>query len=162
MGRSRYRIPRYDAPHFLTCTVLHWLPLFTRPETVDILLEALVFRQQQAGWRLYGYVILENHMHCIVQTDRLPSGTAGRASAGAVGLVQETPQVRPGTSALGGGESPAAYGECGGTSAEAGVYSLQPGEARVRGSSGALAVFQCTKLLRAGGSDSGAYRVMKR
>jgi REP element-mobilizing transposase RayT len=71
MGRSRYRITQDDAPHFFTCTVLNWLPLFTHPETVDILLEALAYRQQQAGWRLYGYVILENHLHCIVQTGRL-------------------------------------------------------------------------------------------
>lgn len=71
MGRSRYRITRDDSPHFLTCTVLNWLPLFTRPETVDILLEAFVHRQRQSGWKLYGYVILENHMHCIVQCGRL-------------------------------------------------------------------------------------------
>ncbi len=71
MGRSRYRITRQDVPHFLTCTVLNWLPLFTRPETVDILLEAFTYRQQQLGWRLYGYVILENHLHCIVQTKHL-------------------------------------------------------------------------------------------
>ncbi len=31
MGRSRYTITEIDKPHFLTCTIVEWLPLFTRP-----------------------------------------------------------------------------------------------------------------------------------
>lgn len=68
MGRSRYKICDEQAPHFLTCTVLNWMPLFTRPETTDIILEALHHRQEQDGWKIYGYVILENYMRTIVQT----------------------------------------------------------------------------------------------
>jgi len=71
MGRSRYRIHDEKAPHFLTCTVLNWLPLFTRPQYSDIILEALRHRQEQLEWKVYGYVILENHIHMIVQTDNL-------------------------------------------------------------------------------------------
>jgi len=71
MGRSRYRITQQDAPHFLTCTVLNWIPLFTRPATVEIILEALAHRQQENGWRVYGYVILENHLHIVVQAAEL-------------------------------------------------------------------------------------------
>ncbi len=71
MGRSRYRVAEEGAPHFLTFTVLEWLPVFTRPETVSILLEAFTFRQQEPEFRLYGYVILENHLHCIVQAPEL-------------------------------------------------------------------------------------------
>ncbi len=37
MARSRYRILEADKPHFLTCTVLEWLPVFTRPDAVQIL-----------------------------------------------------------------------------------------------------------------------------
>jgi len=47
MGRSRYKICDETAPHFLTCTVLNWMPLFTRPQTSDIILEALRHRQEQ-------------------------------------------------------------------------------------------------------------------
>ncbi|MDM8558850.1 hypothetical protein [Candidatus Parabeggiatoa sp. HSG14] len=71
MGRSRYRIVQDNAPHFMTCTVLEWLPVFTRQETVQILLEAFTFRQQNHDFRLYGYVILENHLHCIIQSPEL-------------------------------------------------------------------------------------------
>ena len=71
MGRSRYTIRETQLPHFLTCTVLNWMPLFTRPDTVNIILEALQYRQQQQGWKVYGNVILENHLHLIVQSDDL-------------------------------------------------------------------------------------------
>jgi putative transposase len=71
MGRSRYKIHDEKAPHFLTCTVLNWMPLFTRPQTSDVILEALRHRQEHEGWKVYGYVILENHLHMIVQNENL-------------------------------------------------------------------------------------------
>jgi len=71
MGRSRFQIYDASAPHFLTCTVVGWTPLFTRPVTAQIILDALAYRQQNERFKLYGYVILENHLHCIIQTDDL-------------------------------------------------------------------------------------------
>lgn len=44
IGRSRYTITDTSAPHFLTFTVLNWLPVFTRPGTVRIILDALAWR----------------------------------------------------------------------------------------------------------------------
>lgn len=76
MGRSRYQIYDEQASHFLTCTVLNWIPLFTRPQTVDIILEAINYRQQEKGWRVYGYVILENHLHLVAQVDNLQKEVA--------------------------------------------------------------------------------------
>jgi REP element-mobilizing transposase RayT len=52
--------------------VLNWLPVFTRPGTVRIILDALAWRQQNKGLKVYGYVILENHMHCIIEAPDLP------------------------------------------------------------------------------------------
>ncbi|WP_243725251.1 hypothetical protein [Candidatus Thiosymbion oneisti] len=51
MSRSRYPIVEPQAPHFMTFTVLEWLPVFTRPDTVQILLEAFTYRQQNRGVR---------------------------------------------------------------------------------------------------------------
>lgn len=39
MGRSRYKITEPHLAHFVTLTVLHWIPVFTRPVTVNILLD---------------------------------------------------------------------------------------------------------------------------
>ena len=71
MGRSRYQIFENNAPHFLTSTIVNWIPLFTRPQTVQIIVDALVYRQQYRGLRIYGYVILENHLHWIAQSNNL-------------------------------------------------------------------------------------------
>jgi putative transposase len=71
MGRSRYKRVNNDAPQFLTFTVLNWLPVFTRPGTVKIILDALHWRQQNKGAKVYGYVVLENHIHCILQAEDL-------------------------------------------------------------------------------------------
>ena len=67
MGRSRYRFTDVTRPHLMTCTVLHWIPVFTRPETVAILLDSLRYLSND-GLIVYAYVILENHMHLIAQS----------------------------------------------------------------------------------------------
>jgi len=71
MGRSRYVITEPDKPHFLTCTVMEWLPVFTRPETVQIVFDCWRYQREHQGLQLYGYVVLENHLHFIAQANRL-------------------------------------------------------------------------------------------
>ncbi len=71
MGRSRYIIYDLKAPHFLTCTINNWIPIFTRQATVKVVIEALAYRQSQRGLKVYGYVILENHLHLIAQSENL-------------------------------------------------------------------------------------------
>lgn len=71
MPRSRYRVVHPNYPHFLTSTVNHWLPLFTRVETVNIILDSWRFLQQESSFKLYGYVILENHLHLIASSEDL-------------------------------------------------------------------------------------------
>ena len=75
MGRSRYKITQPDAPHFITLTVLHWMPVFTRPATVEILLDSLRFLMRD-GLQVYAYVILENHLHLILQSAQLDKDIA--------------------------------------------------------------------------------------
>jgi len=71
MSRTRYRIFDGAQPHFLTCTVVGWPPIFTRPETVRIVLDSWQFLQQNSRIEIYGYVILENHLHFISSADDL-------------------------------------------------------------------------------------------
>jgi hypothetical protein len=71
MTRTRYRVFENDRPYFLTCTVIEWLPVFTRTETVDILLDSWQFLQSERRLKLYGYVILENHLHLIASAANL-------------------------------------------------------------------------------------------
>ena len=87
MGRSRYRFAETNLPHFMTCTVLHWIPVFTRPETVAILLDSLTYLIRN-GLKLYAYVILENHMHLIAQSDQLDRDMARFKSYTAKNLIR--------------------------------------------------------------------------
>jgi len=63
MARSRYRFTEHDRPHFLTCTIVEWLPVFTRREAVSILLDAWRYLAEHKGLKPYDYVVLENHLH---------------------------------------------------------------------------------------------------
>ena len=69
MGRSRYKIYEPTYPHFITCTVLHWIPLFTNQESVAIILSSLKHLQESDNLKIYSYVILENHLHLVASSD---------------------------------------------------------------------------------------------
>ena len=71
MTRTRYRIYETEFPYFLTCTIAGWLPVFTRKEAVEIVLDSWRHLQRQEEFRLFGYVILENHLHLIASAPRL-------------------------------------------------------------------------------------------
>ncbi len=45
--------------------------MFTRPEAVDIVFESWRFLQQERQLKLYGYVVLENHLHLIASAPDL-------------------------------------------------------------------------------------------
>jgi len=87
MGRSRYKITHPEQPHFITLTVLHWIPVFTRPETVSILLDALKFLSKD-GLKVYAYVVLENHCHFVAQSNALDRDIARYKSYTAKQMIQ--------------------------------------------------------------------------
>lgn len=71
MGRSRYKIYDTSFPYFLTMTVVDWLPIFANQEVADIILNSLQYLQEEKKAKLYAYVIMKNHLHCVVQSDDL-------------------------------------------------------------------------------------------
>ena len=71
MTRTRYRILEQEYPYFITCTVVGWLPIFTRPEAFGVILDSWRYLQRERGLMLFGYVILENHLHWIVSAPDL-------------------------------------------------------------------------------------------
>jgi REP element-mobilizing transposase RayT len=71
MSRSRYKIYDNDYPHFITCTVVEWLPVFTRQDSVQILLDCWMFLQNEGRIKLFAYVVLENHAHFIAAANEL-------------------------------------------------------------------------------------------
>jgi REP element-mobilizing transposase RayT len=101
MTRSRYRFDDDEhRPHFLTSTIVAWLPVFNRPDAVNILYDSWRFLQKE-GLILYGYVILDTHLHWLAggpdlsrKVARFKSFTARRildllTECGAVTLLDE-------------------------------------------------------------------------
>ncbi len=87
MGRSRYKIVDPKLPHFITCTALHWIPVFTRPATVEIVLDCLRHLMAEE-LNIYAYVILENHLHLIAQSNDLARDMARFKSYSSKQLIQ--------------------------------------------------------------------------
>jgi putative transposase len=71
MTRTRYRIFDNAYPYFMTCTIVGWQAVFTRPEAVKILFDSWDFLRKDKDFRLYGYVVLENHLHLIATAPQL-------------------------------------------------------------------------------------------
>lgn len=71
MAVSRYIILEPGKPHFMTCTVIEWLPVFTRPDSVRIIIDSRTHQRTHDGLQLFGYVIPENHLHFVAQAPRL-------------------------------------------------------------------------------------------
>jgi REP element-mobilizing transposase RayT len=69
--RSRYRIFDDAYPYFLTCTIVGWQAVFTRPEAVQIVFDSWNFLKKEKGFRRYAYVVLENHLHLIASAPEL-------------------------------------------------------------------------------------------
>ncbi len=65
-----YIIRNQDRPHFITCTVVNWIDVFTRKSYRDIIIQSLAYCIKEKGMILYGYVIMSNHIHLIVQSSQ--------------------------------------------------------------------------------------------
>jgi len=87
MGRSRYKITHPEQAHFVTLTVLHWIPVFTRPATVNVLLDCLNHLSDD-GLKVYAWVMLENHGHFVLQSQALDKDIARLKSWTAKNIIK--------------------------------------------------------------------------
>ena len=71
MTRTRYKIYNEGQPHFLTATIVEWMPLFTNPDIASLVLDSLRFLQKERGVLLYAYVIMEHHLRMIASSPQL-------------------------------------------------------------------------------------------
>jgi len=67
--KEGYVIRNQTLPHFITPTVVDWIDIFTRQTYRDIVVECLEYFIKNKGMILYGYVIMSNHIHLIVQSE---------------------------------------------------------------------------------------------
>ena len=64
-----YKIRDQTLPHFITATVVDCVDVFTRKNYRDIVVECLDFCIREKGMVLFGYVIMSNHIHMVVQSN---------------------------------------------------------------------------------------------
>ena len=59
----------HDPTHlyFVTSTIIGWKRVFLNPEYARIVLESLSWLRSRRRWKLYGFVIMPNHLHYLVQ-----------------------------------------------------------------------------------------------
>ena len=63
-----YKIRDQTLPHFITATVVDWIDIFTRKTYRDSIIDCFNFCIANKGLVLYGYVIMSNHVHIIMQS----------------------------------------------------------------------------------------------
>lgn len=68
MGRSRFKFFEQHYPYFVTSTINEGIPLFSDPLIAEILLASLEHLQKEQRVKLYGYVIMENHLHMVIES----------------------------------------------------------------------------------------------
>jgi REP element-mobilizing transposase RayT len=67
--KEGYIIRDQEKAHFITATVVDWIDVFTRKTYRDSIIECLDYCIQNKGMILYGYVIMSNHIHMIIQSE---------------------------------------------------------------------------------------------
>lgn len=57
---------------FITLTVVNWIDIFTREEYKQLIVNNLTYCITNKGLRVYEYVLMSNHLHCIARADEKP------------------------------------------------------------------------------------------
>lgn len=65
-----YIIRDQSKAHFITATVVDWVDVFSRKAYRNCIIESLDFCIKNKGMILYGFVIMSNHIHLIIQSDK--------------------------------------------------------------------------------------------
>ncbi|MDI6046038.1 REP-associated tyrosine transposase [Flavobacterium yafengii] len=67
--KEGYVIRDQTLPHYITATVVDWIDILTRQTYRDSIIESLDYCIKNKGMILYGYVIMSNHIHLIIQSE---------------------------------------------------------------------------------------------
>ncbi|MEZ6136282.1 MAG: hypothetical protein R3C53_15410 [Pirellulaceae bacterium] len=161
MSRTRYRFGDEHYPHFMTQTIVAWLPVFSQPDMVNIVLDSWRFLQRERAIVILGWVILENHLHWIGAGPQLGKRVGQFKSFTATSIIKCLQEKRAKTllqelayyklrhkgqsdsSTLAGRESSASDRNGGNDVAEDRVHPQQPVAPRLCGRGGALVLLEC-------------------
>ena len=64
-----YQIRNQEAAYYLTFQVINWIDVFSRKEYRDIIIDSFMFCREKKGLKVHGFVIMSNHIHCILSSN---------------------------------------------------------------------------------------------
>jgi REP element-mobilizing transposase RayT len=64
-----FQIKNQKGIYFLTFQVVGWADVFTRRDYKDIIIESIEYCRTYKSLKIYSYVIMSNHIHCILATE---------------------------------------------------------------------------------------------
>ena len=59
-----------NTPYHITSVVNNLLPLFSHPQVVRLIMDSWIYQRQHNGMKLYGYVIMEEHLHFMASAEQ--------------------------------------------------------------------------------------------
>jgi len=69
--RTRYKIVETENFYFVTSSFQNWLPIFDDEKYIQILFDAIKYNQKSRDLKVYAYVIMPDHLHMILQSEKL-------------------------------------------------------------------------------------------
>lgn len=69
MEKDGYKIRDQSKPHYVTFTVVDWADVFTSKVYRSIIVQNLNYCIKEKGMIVFGYVIMSNHIHLIIQSN---------------------------------------------------------------------------------------------
>jgi putative transposase len=67
MSGSSYRIRDQYGTHFITCTIVDWIDIFTRKECKDIIVASLNHCAKNKALVVNAWCLMSNHLHLVVR-----------------------------------------------------------------------------------------------
>lgn len=64
---DKYKILKGDEPYFATFTIVDWLKVIENDSYKQIIIDSIKYCQHNKGLIVYGYCIMPNHVHIIIQ-----------------------------------------------------------------------------------------------
>ena len=92
--RSRYQVHELHRAHFVTATIVEWLPVFTSAACCDIVVRSLEHCRQHKALKIYAWVILDNHIHAILSASELSAVLRDLKSYTAMQLIEQLASER--------------------------------------------------------------------
>ena len=63
-----YQIVNQESVYYVTLQIVNWIDLFTRKVYRDIVIDSLLYCQQNKGLEISAFVIMSNHLHLLLRS----------------------------------------------------------------------------------------------